>query len=455
MIETVFKAQPGGTVLFLGRVTHFSSAELQHFLEAQGMIYADNYTEQEVVLLILSSRMTPAEEQHSYLLYDAGVPDTTLEQFEQYMSTHIQPKMLLMSLKLSGDQERLRRLLGNEAFPDTLYLKLLEMYDWGSDGIHENDANRDVTISFVKRFYHPDGFRDPAMIYAPSTMMIIGRESDNPAVLEAILSMPNHEIKVSRYEQKRPKNLREMVAFNPHISAKILKRLLAYAILDIDYFLASNAAVGAEALERLYARSNSQIKRMMAQHPSLPDTLFMRLLEETDEETVQGLLVFQSFDEKRLNAVWGHQYIAYLGANRQIGAYIQRLLDCQDDILDTALASNPSVASSCLEKLWERHSDTIAAPLAANPNITSEMAQRLYVLGEKKVLEALAANASTPVAILDAMCELENRELNRFLASNPSVKITWLRRFQLDTSLLRILAGNKTYGEEILRGLGI
>ncbi len=455
MVENIFETHRGGTVLFLGKVTHFTVEELQRFLQAQEMVYADSYAEQEIALLVLSSRMTPAEEALSYRLYEAGVPDVTLEQFEQTMSGHIKPETLLMSLKLSGDQERLRRLLGNEAFSDTLYLKLLQMYDWGTGGVHENDANRDVTISFVKRFFRPEGFRDPAMVYAPTTVMIIAKDSDNPAVLDTILTMPNHEIKVSRYEQKKPKNLREMVAFNPHISAKSLKKLLAYASADIDYFLASNAMVGQEALERIYARSNAQTRRMMTQHLALPDALFVRLLQDEDEETVQSLLVFQSFDEKRLAAVWDHPHRAYLGANRQIGPYAQRLMAHEDSILDEALASNPSVTSASLEQLWERHGERIAVPLAKNPHITPEMVQRLYTLGERSVLEALAANAATPTAILDALCELEERTLNRFLASNPSVGISWLRQFQLDTSLLRILAENKTYGTEVLRGLGI
>ncbi len=454
MVENIFKAHRGGTVLFLGRVTHFTVEELQQFLLTQGMVYADSYAEQEIALLVLSSKMTPAEEALSYSLYETGVPDVTLEKFEQTMSKHIKPETLLMSLKLSGDQERLQRLLGNEAFSDTLYLKLLQMYDWGVEGIHENDANRDVTISFVKRFFRPGGFMDPAMVYAPTTVMIIAKDSDDPEVLDTILTMPNHEIKVSRHEQKKPKNLREMVAFNPHISAKSLKKLLGYASEDIDYFLASNGMAGQEVLERIYARSNTHTRRMMTQHPALPDTLFTRLLQD-EEETVQGLLVFQPFDEKRMTEVWDHPQRAYLGGNRQMGAYVQRLMAHEDSVLDEALASNPSATSASLEQLWERHGERIAVPLAQNPHITTKMAQRLYALGERPILEALAANAATPTAILDALCEWRDRELNRFLASNPSVGISWLREFQLDTSLLRILAENKTYGTEVLRGLGI
>jgi len=449
LIKHIFNTFQNGTVLFLGRVTHFSDREIREHTEVQGMKYINKYEDSDPVLLVLSRRLTSVEEQISEMLYSRGVPDVTLEAFEQYMSAHIKPDTLLMSLKLSGDQVRLKRLLGNEAFSNVLFLKLLRMYEWGEEGVHENDANRDVTISFVKRFFRPEGFRDSAMVYAPTTLMIIAKESSDPAVLEAILSMPNHEVKVSRYEQKRPKNLREMVAFNPHISKNSLQRLLSYASPDIDYFLASNAAAEQDALAQIYARADRQTKQMMTQHPRLPDALFEALLQEKASEIVQSLLVFQPFDEKRLAQVWASPEIAYLGANRGIGAYAQRLLALENTVLDRALAANPSVDRATLEQLAARYGERIAVPLASNPAISPEMAAQLYSGGERSVLEALSANPATPVKILNALCELEERALNRQLASNPSVEIAWLRQFQLDTSLIRILAENPTYGEHI------
>ncbi len=454
MIEKIFEAHRGGTVLFLGRVTHFTVEELRRFLEAEGMVYADSYAG-EVALLVLSSRMTPAEEQLSYDLYEAGVPDVSLEQFERYMSRHIKPDALLMSLKLSGDQARLQRLLGNEAFSDALYLKLVQMVDWGEEGIHENDANRDVTISFVKRFFRPEGFRDPAMVYAPTTMMIIAKDTTNPQVLEAILTMPNHEIKISRYEQKKPKNLREMAAFNPHLSTASIQKLLSCHDADIDYFLASNAAVGEQQLLQIYARADSQTKVMMTQHTALPDRLFELLLEEEDAAILQNLLTFGYFDARRLERVWESPYLAYIGANRQIGAHLDSLMALENPALDSLLAANPTVSSSSLEILYARYGRDIADRLATHPGISQEMAEALYALEEPAVTEALAANPATPKEILDTLCMREERELNRHLAANPSVDLYWLRQFQLDTSLIRILAENETYGTHILRGLGL
>ena len=454
-MEKILQAHPGGTVLFLGRVTHFTPEELSFFLEEQGMVYAEHHHErQEVALLVLSSMLTPQEEQTSYALYDAGIPDVTLEQFERYYTQHLKPQTLLMSLKLSQDQNRLQRLLGNEAFEDHFFLKLFEMFDWGGEGIHECDENRDVTISFVKRFFRPDGFRDPAMIYAPTTVMIIAKDSADPQVLEAILTMPNHQIKTSRYEQKKPRNLREAVAFNPYMTAAIIRKLMAYNNLSIDYFLASNPALSAEDLERIYQRADTQTKQMMAHNERLPESLFAKLLQE-DVAVQQRLLSYQPIDLKRLEQVIAHPQIAYIGVNESIVAYLPQLLVLKDEALDRALAANGAVPAEYQKVLYQRYAESVAPFLAANPSIPADMAETLYATGVAEVEEALAANLATPKEILDSLCEREERRLNRCLAANPSVDLYWLRQFQLDTSLVRILAENPTYGADILRGLGL
>ncbi len=453
-MKKILHAHPGGTVLFLGRVTHFTPEELCFFLEEQGMVYADRYEGQEVALLVLSSLLTPQEEQISYDLYDAGIPDVTLEQFERYYTQHLKPQTLLMSLKLSQDQDRVQRLLGNEAFEDHFFLKLFEMFDWGGEGIHERDENRDVTISFVKRFFRPDGFRDPAMVYAPTTVMIIAKDSSDPKVLEAILTMPNHEIKTSRYEQKKPKNLKEAVAFNPHIATATIRKLLAYNDPSIDYFLASNSALLAEDLERIYQRADTQTKQMMAHNALLPESLFGKLLEE-DVAVQQSLLSYQPIDLRRLEQVILHPQIAYIGANGSIAKYLPQLLALEHEALDRVLAANGAVAAEYQELLYHRHGEDIAAALASNSALDERMAWELYRQEQPEIIAALAANPSTPREILDSLCEREERTLNRCLAANPSVDLYWLRQFQLDTSLVRILAENETYGKSILKGLGL
>ncbi len=454
-IAEIIENNPHKTILFLGRVSNFTPKELSNFIEDQGMKYADKYAGQEdIALLVLSSMMTPLEEQCSYDLYDLGISDITLTQFEAYYTQYIKPNTLLMSLKLSNDQERLRRLLQNEAFSDEVYLKLFKMIDWAGEGIHENDNNRDMSISFVKRFYRPDGFRDPAMIYAPTTVMNIAQESSDPTVLDAILTMPNHEIKVSRYETHRPKNLRETIAFNEAISRESIKRLMAYHDVTIDYFLSANASLGVAEQERLYERSTKESRLMLAHNSNLSDELFERLLE-TGDEVVKTLLSYQSMSEDRLHFVRENPLIVYVGKNQEIAEIVNMLIALDYEDLDFQLASNAMVPIEVLEKLYEKYGASIAPALAHNPNLSEEIFTMLYQDANGELIEALATNIATPPVILGALCERRDRDLNRLLASNPSVDIKYLREFQLDTSLIRILADNETYGKSVLQGLGL
>jgi len=456
-IAKIIEKNPNKILLFLGRVPNFTPQELRHFVEDLGMKYADTYQGEEpsdIALLVLSSMLTPPEEQLSYDLYDAGVEDVSLEVFEKFYTQRIQPNTLLMSLKLSNDQQKLRRMLQNEAFSDEIFLKLFGMLDWGSEGIYECDENRDMTIAFVKRFYRPDGFRDPAMIYAPTTVMNIAQESRDPKVLDAILSMPNHTIKVSRYETHRPKNLRETVAFNESIAPETIRRLMGYGDEGIDYFLAGNGALSGKELQRLYDRSTSLVRLMLAHNQALTDELFCVLLKD-EERVVHALFAHQPITPTRLAWIKEHPAVAYVGKNPNIEEVVTALVALETWELDKALASNATLSCEALEILDQRYGEAIALALAHNPNLSVALFEKLYGLDRLEVLQALASNPATPKSMLDALCERHDRLLNPHLASNPSVEIRYLREFQLDTSLVRILANNSTYAQSVLSGLGL
>jgi len=458
-MKNIFKNSRGKRVLFLGRVTNFTDLELQKFLEDEGMKYANKYNnERDIALVVLSSMLTPREEQISYDLYDMGIPDISLEKFEEYLTKNIKPNSLIMSLKLSNNQERLKRLLQNEAFDDKTYLKLFKLYDWNQEGLYDNDNNRDVTISFVKRFYKPDGFRDPAMIYAPTTVMNIAQETKEPEVLDAILTMPNHTIKVSKREHKRAKNLRELVALNENISQETIKRLLSFDNSDIDYFLASNSSLNKREQEHIYKKADLETKLMLAHNNNLEDSLFEKLLKDSQKEVVKTLLSLAPLSEDRIKLILSQNLdnttLSYLGYNPSISKYIKKFLNSNREF-DFKVASNSSIDSKYLEKLYETYGDNISIEIAKNKNITKEMANRFYQTKNQEIIKALASNPATPIEILDEMCELNDRELNKLLSSNPSVRLYYLQQFQLDPTLLAILAKNPTYGENVLNNLGL
>ncbi len=453
MIEQVFKNVQGKSVLFLGRLKHFTQEEVEIFLKQYHLAFSKEYHD-DVAVVIESTMLNPLEEELSYTVYKEKIPTFRLDVFETLYAQKISPNSLLMSLKLSNDQERLIRLLKNEAFEKTLYLKLFKLYDWKGEGVHESDANRDVTTTFVKRFYNPDQFMDPAMIYSPITLMSIVAESEDPEVLDAFLSFPHYQIKVSKSDVKRPKTLKEIVALNPHASEDTLRQLSHLKQQDIDYFLAQNDHLPAILQEQIYNRANKDIKLMLAQNENLSDILFKQLLEE-EAQIVQRLLVYQRIDQQRFDQACQSSEVALLGANETIAQMIPQLLEIDDILLHRHLAANPAVDSESLKQIYTQYEEKVTADLCSNPNLDPEMIKTFAAQKERAWELSLAANPATPTELLIAYFNQNDEELNLALASNEALPISYLQQFQLDPTLMNRLSKNRTFTENILNGLGI
>ncbi len=450
MIEQAFQEAQGKSVLFLGRLKNFTVDEVKIFLKQYEANFSD-VLDDDVAVVIESTMMTPEQEEVSYAVYKAKIPTFRLDEFEKLYAQKITPDSLLMSLKLSNDQARLIRLLKNEAFEDALYLKLFQLYDWKGLEVHESDENRDVTTTFVKRFYNPEQFMDPAMIYSPVTLMTIVAECEDAQVLEAMMRMPHYEIKISKNE-RRPRTLKEMIALNPHANDATLTQLGRFKNLDIDYFLVQNDSLSHSLQETIYARANYDIKRMMTLNANLSDALFEKLLGE-DEEIVATLLVYAYIDKARLEKIRGHKMFSVIGDGEGILDVLEILLEIEDIALQERLAENPLVPTLALEKIYARYHDRIIAPLCSNPNTPVALLREFAKAGDYDL--RLAANPSTPTEILIGYHDRGDEDLNRALASNEALPIEYLQQLQLDSSLMNILSENRTFTKNLLNGLGI
>jgi len=453
-IENIIKDNQGGTVLFLGRVTNFTPEELTNFLEAQGVNYTDKYKGQPIALTVISTMMTPLEDDISYELYDAKIPEVRLAEFEEFYTKYIKPNTLMMSLKLSNDQEKLKRLLKNESFSDEVYLKLFKMYDWGADGVYDNDDNRDVTITFVKRFFRPNSFRDPAMIYSPITLFSIIKDTEDMSILDAMLTMPNYEIKQSKKEGLRPKNLREIIALNESISYENIRYLLSFNNRRINIFLACNSASNLDVQEHIYNNSDNTIHLMLTQNSGLDDTLFNKLLK-SDEQIVGSLLTFQKITENRLKIIFEanlkEETLAMMGENQQIADVADQLIGL-NRLLDYKLASNKQLTTEQLNRLYSIYGDDFILPLSSNFNLEPKLLEKFYTYADEEVILNIASNPSTPQAILDELSEKNIYKFNRALAINPLTKLIYLEQFALDSELIMLMTTNQTYLDSISSG---
>ncbi len=451
-MEQIIKEHIGGNVLHLGRVNSFTPNELNSFWSSQGMIYLDSYSGEEISLLILSSMLNPMEEELSYTLYDMGVPDISIAEFEKLYASYIKPNSLMMSLKLSGDQERLIRQLKNESFDDKLYLKLFEMYDWGGVGIYDSDTNRDVTVTFMKRFFRPTTHYDPTAIYSPQTLIPTVRDSRDSDMLHAVLSMPEHQIKQSKKETLRPQSLREIVARNEYISQQSIRKLLSYNSSRIERLLAYNSATDCQTQKRILTSSDHMTRLMLSQNSNLCDELFEELLHSNDEQTIASLLSYQSMTHHRLDMIElakvDSDIWALLGNNIEITPVIDRLI-LHDEALDRNLAQNSSIDDSYLLQLYSRYGVDIAPFISANINLREDIIRQIYSSADRETLLNLAANSSTPEDILEELHHTQEIETLMRLATNPSLKLKYLEEYALDSRLIKQMENNRRYLESI------
>ena len=397
--------------------------------------------------------MHPTEEEISYEAYKKKLPTFKLEEFEAYYAQNINQNSLLMSIKLSNNQARIIRLLKNEAFDDEFYLKIFKLYDWMGEGVYDNDENRDVTITFIKRFFKSDVYLDPATIYAPISLAKIISQTDDEKLLDTVLSMPHYEFTTSKQDQKRATNIKELVASNPHTSKETLKNLLNFNDLELDYFLAQNSNLDLELQEVIYTRSDNQTKSMLALNESLSDELFEKLLK--DEEASKMLLAFAKIDLKRVELAKSCEYFYLIGENPSISDLATEIVKNDDINLQKRLASNPAVDKNTLDLIYKKYGDEIATYLSQNPNLSQDLIKKFYGFKDKEIDIALAANISTSVDILSEYYERSDDDLNLSLASNSSTPIEYLQQFQLDNRYFNLLTKNRTFTDNILNNLGI
>ncbi len=450
MIEKAFKNAQGKSVLFLGRLKNFTEDEVKIFLKQYEAEFTDVFDE-NVAVVVESTMLNPPQEEVSYEVYKQKISTFRLDEFEKLYAQKITADSLLMSLKLSNDQSRIIRLLKNESFEKSLYLKLFKLYDWQGLEVHESDENRDVTTTFVKRFYNPEQFMDPAMIYSPVTLMTIVAESKDAEVLEAMLSLPYYEIKISKAE-RRPRTLKEMIALNPHANEETLKQLSRFNNLDIDYFLVQNDSLSHGIQAQIYDRANYDIKRMMTLNANLSDALFEKLLEE-DDDIAATLLVYARIDSTRLLKVLEHKQFTIIGDGEGIAEVLDTLLAIKDEALQIRLAQNPLLCEEALMHIYVCYHDKVIEALCQNPSTPASLLEKFAKEGLYD--GHLAANPSTPTDILIRYHDREDEALNRALASNESLPIAYLQQLQLDASLMNILSENRTFTKNLLNGLGI
>lgn len=393
----------GKSVLLLGKSRALNAQEFETLMQLHA-IKCLKRNEEGVALIIEGRMMNPLEQNESERLYEAGAaPIVPIDGLEAWLCRSIEPNRLLMSLKLSRDQERLVDFLKNPYITDELFFKLLRLYEWQNEGLFDNDRNRDVTASIIGRFYQ-DLERNHNVQYAMSGLAHLIERYGTRELIEAVaaLSPIARELKMpfdpslrgvidamALHSQTPEEIVRELLPTHGQLLSRRVPLSLEEELLSDPQnhpILAQNESLSEKGGEVLASRHGQSLAR----HWHLDVGRFERFFPTSAKE---------------------------LASNPSLSpAMQQKLMELGDGEVWRAMALNPAAERSWLHRLFERGG--FEAELAANPALEPADLEILSRGDNPKVLEALAANPSTPIEILYQLSL--DRRFERSVKTNPA-----------------------------------
>lgn len=395
----------GKSILVLGKTRAVSTDEFDTLLKLNKIERLGSYKE-GVALIIEGRMMNPYEEAESVRLYELGIaPIIELSHFEEWLCKSIEPNRLLMSLKLSRNQERLVNFLKNPYITDELFFKLLKLYDWQNEGLFDNDANRDVTASIIGRFY-TDLDRNHNVQYAMSGLAHLIERYGTEALIAAISELAPIARELKTPSDRSYAGVLDAMALHSDTTDGILSLLIG----ERAKLLAYREPLGLE--KELLALNREEINTILSQNTTLSED-GAALLEHTYPQLIASntRLSEERFD--RLIKKYPHA----LAANATLTPKMQQwLYALGDETVFESLAANPITENTILEKLFE--TGRFRVQLAMNPSLAPQKLEMLFLSQDTDVLLALAANLSTPIALLYQL-SLDQR-FERSVKTNPA-----------------------------------
>ncbi|MDD5051884.1 MAG: hypothetical protein PHO27_04010 [Sulfuricurvum sp.] len=398
----------GKSILVLGKTRALNTEEFDTLLKLHKIERVGSYNDQ-IALVIEGRMMNPYEQAESARLYEMqSTPIVELSGFEEWLCQSIEPNRLLMSLKLSRNQERLVDFLQNPYITDELFFKLLKLYDWQNEGLFDNDANRDVTASIIGRFYE-DLDRNHNVQYAMSGLAHLIERYGNAQLIEAVTQLSPIAREIKNPSDRSYSGVLDTIALHPDTPEPLLRQLMA-----------ERSELLARRIPLLLEEELLKIEKLhpiLAQNESLSHQ-GTQLLADTAGE----LLAKHSV----LDEVWFERFFP---------------------LYPVQLASNPTLSELMQETLMQSGNDEVVNVLASNRALSPSRSTYLYTLN--RFSAALAANPSLPDKILEELFQRNDPSVLGALAANPSTPIEILYQLSLDQRFERSVKTNPTFGKHI------
>jgi len=364
-------------ILLFGKPRAFSYDEFISQLKSLSIEVVHKYSN-DVSLVIDGKMMTPYEQNFSDELYEEnGIKALSIDIFEIELAKCIDDDILLMSLKLSRDKNRLKSFIQNSTISDGLFFKLVRMYNWHGEDFFENDDNRDVSAAFILRFYK-NIERNHNVQFATTGFSHLVAQTDSEVLLREISNL-------------------EPIKFHPRIKVTI----------------AMNEFCSTSMQKQFYTTGGENIYQALSLNKNLDIFLIEKFFD--NEELMQNIAKSIKLNDKLFELL--SNFYLYLAKNQTLTPIMQNiLLDKEDKDINNVLASNNQIEVDIFEKLFNLEDEDIKFTLYKNSVTPKELLVNAYK--DERYHSSLAINENTPIDILYQL-QLDRR-YERDVKTNPA-----------------------------------
>ena len=441
-------------IYFTGRGDRIEKEELEKFLIQKGGIFVTSLNDASV---IIQGKYTPIHlEDEIYLLSKNGVKIISIDVLEEDFSLNLDVDSILMAIKISKDNDRLIKLLGNDFFSDDVFIKLLKLYDFKNDDIYDSDDNRDVCTKMVERFCSLIETNHNIQ-YAPIGVYYTALETTNSKLLEVIYNMPEYKISRKNAQEDQPISLKEVVALNPNSSKLIHNQILKNSKINELIFLALNETLSLSIAKKLFDRDDEKINLSLIKASNYDDSLISEFLKDSKLKK-ELLKVIELTDVLFISlfADLDDVNIIYLSMNNTLDMkMIDQIFDKNIDNANINLLKNSNCSKERINQFIKQNDKIYNISMAHNTNLENELYEYLYALNDYDVNLSLANNASSTKQVLTKLSNLNDKYINEALCANTNTPINILLQYQYDGGLKNIISNNDSFREFTRKMVGM
>jgi len=440
-----FEALKNRSIMLFGKSRALAASEFSRLLKQHDITLSDVVTD-DLEVIVEGRLINPIEQERLDTLYvQKRAPIIELEPLERWLCSTIDADNLLMSLKLSGDRDRLMGYLQNIYIDNSLFLRLLKLYDWQGEGFFENDENRDITAALISRFYE-NIERNHNVQYANMGIMHLLNQSQEGGLVETIALLAPLQMALREGCDNSTKKILHAIALHPKSSVKVLKLWTKNGDDDIQMLIAMRHDLSLQLQEYLLNLKKPVIDEVLSLNPTIAHTTALLLMERFAENIARHItldeMLFTSLREGHAEAV---------AANASLSLSMQQQLLKGPLEVCLSLAKNPAIDDVVFEELLHSGSKEVVKGLLSNPKVTSEQIEALYAQEKRAYAREIAASEKSSTAILEELSQEGDIEVLLALAKNSATPVALLYQFQLDSRLARAVKENASFGRHIQR----